>query len=98
MTLVAETRFSIYIIDTMTDLGGPKCGPRLIFPEPGQAKNENKPDAKNIYIISHPSFSLFAESVDKLGLEGKMKGGQGDFSFCPVIPRSGGRWETEGGQ
>lgn len=50
MTLVAETRFSIYIIDTMTDLGGPKCGPRLIFPEPGQAKNENKPDAKNIYI------------------------------------------------
>lgn len=46
MTLVAEISFSIYIIYIMTALGGPKCGPRLIVPDPGQAKNENKLDAK----------------------------------------------------
>lgn len=43
---MAETSFSIYIIYTMTALGGPKCRPRLIVPDPGKAKNENKPGAK----------------------------------------------------
>lgn len=44
-SLVEETSSAILIVYTVTDLRGPKCGPRLIVPDPEQAKDENKLDA-----------------------------------------------------
>lgn len=62
-SLVEETSFAIFIVYTMTALRGPKCGPKLIVPDPGQAKDENKLDAK-IYV--HHFTSLFSLSLLKV--------------------------------
>lgn len=73
---VEETSFAIFIVYTVTALRGPKCGPKLIVPDPGQAKDENKLHTKiYIYISFHTFlFCLFTESVAELGLERQRKG------------------------
>lgn len=62
-SLVEEISFAIFIIYAMTALRDPKYRPKLIVPDLGQAKDENKLDA-NIYI--HHFTPLFPPSLLKV--------------------------------
>lgn len=64
---------------------------------PRASKRWKQAGCQNTHISFHTSLSsLFTERVAKMGLERKRKGIS--YATCPVMPSSGGRWGTGGGQ